>query len=501
MRWGLVDVITQAEFLTARLTDALYFLSTLSDDLMRVHNSIADYYCCPQDYCHVVRDAAPSSEGFFNFGPAAVCYGHCCGPHATTTPSNDLYDVLPEASWNDGKIHLPFNLDEIIDNLRCELYVDQRNSGSFLYVSNAYYFMRPVLPVAFRRHLQKFHLRRRDQLRFPQWPIDSSVDNIFETLMLLSVRATKTGCIPFIWFWPDAKAGCAIMTHDVESAKGRDFCSTLMDIDDAYSIKSSFQIIPENRYRVSEEFLKSIRLRGFEIAVHDLNHDGHLFRNRTQFLERAAKINEYLKKFQTEGFRAGALYRRQLWYDALKCSYDMSVPNAARFDPQSGGCCTVMPYFVGDVLEIPVTTTQDYTLFHILNDYSMDLWNRQTERIMEKHGLISFIVHPDYITRGRARSSYESLLGYLNNLRQTRGVWITTPGAVNRWWRQRAAMTLAQVGGKWEIQGEGSEHARVAYASEVDGKLAYTIAGSSPERLAKNEGPGVLLPHCTCTTK
>ena len=43
-----------------------------------------------------------------------------------------------------------------------------------------------------------------------------------------------------------------------------------MDIDDSFGIKASFQIIPEERYSVSPEFLESIRQRQFEVVVHDL---------------------------------------------------------------------------------------------------------------------------------------------------------------------------------------------------------------------------------------
>ena len=59
-------------------------------------------------------------------------------------------------------------------------------------------------------------------------------------------------------------------------------------------------------------------------------------------------------------------------------AYDMSVPNVAHLDPQRGGCCTVMPYFIGKILEIPVTDVQDYTLFNILEDFSIELWKKQT---------------------------------------------------------------------------------------------------------------------------
>ena len=249
-----------------------------------------------------------------------------------------------------------------------------------------------------------------DRLPFPRWPVDRTVDQLFEQTMLLSLQAQSIDQIPFIWFWPEGATSCAIMTHDVETASGVRSCSYLMDMEDAFGIKGSFQIIPEQRYEVTDDFLNSIRQRGFEVVVHDLNHDGQLFRDKDQFLQRAAKINSYKERFGASGFRAAVLYRRQLWFDALDFSYDMSVPNVAHLDPQRGGCCTVMPYFVGKILELPVTTTQDYTLFNILNDYSIDLWKKQIDLIMEKHGLISFIVHPDYVNGPRERAVYETLL-------------------------------------------------------------------------------------------
>jgi len=134
-----------------------------------------------------------------------------------------------------------------------------------------------------------------------------------------------------------------------------------------------------------------------------------------------------------------------------------------------------MPYFIGDMVELPVTTTQDYMLFHVLNDYSIKLWKQQIEMIMEKHGLMSFIVHPDYITGDRERAVYLELLAHLAELRGTRNVWMTTPGEANRWWRQRAEMKLVEEGADLRIEGLGAERARIAYASEKDGRLVFTF--------------------------
>jgi hypothetical protein len=153
----------------------------------------------------------------------------------------------------------------------------------------------------------------------------------------------------------------------------------------------------------------------------------------------------------------------------------MSMPNVAHLDPQSGGCCTVMPYFIGDMLEFPVTMIQDYMLFHIIGNYSIDLWKTQMEIILQKRGMANFIVHPDYIIEPEARSIYESLLGYLRDLRSQSEVWIALPQEVDNWWRSRNKMRVEKRGNSWQIVGNNAEHAVLAYAKKINGKLVYEL--------------------------
>jgi hypothetical protein len=297
--------------------------------------------------------------------------------------------------------------------------------------------------------------------------------------MALSVGANGNRRIPFVWFWPNEYKGCVIVTHDVEHEEGRDFCGGLMDLDSRYGIKSSFQVIPEERYGVSDAFLDGIRGRGFEVNVHDLNHDGHLFDNHGLFLERAKKINEYGRKWRAEGFRTGGMYRNAEWTDALQFDYDMSFPNAAHLEPQRGGCCTVMPYFAGSLVELPLTTTQDYSLFHILGKYSLDLWKEEMSCIASSNGLAAFIVHPDYVIERRARLVYENLLLYLSELCTAANFWQPLPRDVARWWRERSRMSVERSGDTWKVVGPGSERARVAFAQIEDGRLTYHVENST----------------------
>ena len=134
-----------------------------------------------------------------------------------------------------------------------------------------------------------------------------------------------------------------------------------------------------------------------------------------------------------------------------------------------------MPFFIGKLLEIPVTTTQDYSLFSVLNTYSTDVWERQIQRIRGHHGLASFIVHPDYIIDQRPRRTYERLLERLVELRARANTWIALPGEINRWWRQRSQLRVTPRGNGWEIVGAGRDRARVGIAQLKKNRLIYRI--------------------------
>ncbi len=79
---------------------------------------------------------------------------------------------------------------------------------------------------------------------FPKWPVDTSVEDILEGLLLHSMKILNVETIPFVLFWPDGALSSAIVTHDVETAAGVDLVPRLMDVDDEFGIKSSFQLVP-----------------------------------------------------------------------------------------------------------------------------------------------------------------------------------------------------------------------------------------------------------------
>jgi hypothetical protein len=423
-------------------------------------------------------DVASEAVGFFQFGPENICYGRNRGGVSATIAGSDQFDASKAIRSIGQTMNLPFNFVEVIDNLRSERYRQEVVPRTEVFGENEsirklYYFIREWLPVNVRRQLQKIYFRDWKEIQFPAWPVDFTVDNLHEEFLRLTMENLGVDRMPFIWFWPNGASNCLMMTHDVETSAGRDFTAQLMDLDDSYGMSASYQVIPEKRYEVSDEYVAGIRARGFEFNLHDLNHDGKLYRERREFERRAARINDYFRQFNSRGFRAGAMYRNQGWYGLFDYSYDMSVPNVAHLEPMRGGCCTVMPYFVGKIVELPLTTAQDYSIVHILNDYSIELWKEQITLLRKRNGLMSFLTHPDYLIEPRAREVYKCLLEYLRQMVVREHIWSALPGDVDLWWRARSKMQIVSRGEEWEIVGPENEKARLTFAVLDGGRIVY----------------------------
>jgi hypothetical protein len=442
--------------------------------IWRGMRTLLDFYRCPTEFIsHSMQESSTPQLDRSRFGENAIYSGSSVSKNVSPF-KEDLLGRFSDVTVANGIAAFPFSPDDAVDALRLEKYCgDRKRTAVQELVWNSYYFIRPLLDVPVRRYLQKLRVRNWRDIQFPAWPVDCTVEQLHARVLQLCMEAKQVQEVPFIWFWPHGYSSCVAMTHDVETTTGRDFCHELINLDESHGIKGSFQIVPMNRYAVTQSFLDSIRLRGCEINIHDLCHDGRLFANAAKFPEKARLINQFARNFGARGFRSGALHHKLEWYKGLHISYDMSVPNTARLDPQCGGCCTVMPYFIGGILEIPLTTTQDYSLFHLLDDYSIALWKEQLAIIRAHYGLAVFNVHPDYIIERRARKVYEQLLGYLAETRNPNNVWHARPAEVDQWWRDRASMQVVRRGDSYVIEGPNSNLATLAYASLDDRGVRY----------------------------
>ena len=255
--------------------------------------------------------------------------------------------------------------------------------------------------------------------------------------------------------WPDGKRFAFVLTHDVETETGRDRCRELMKIDQEFGFVSSFNFVPE-RYDMPEGLRDELASLGFEVGVHDLRHDGKLFCSRSKFLENAKSINRYLHEWKAAGFRAGSMHRNLDWLHSLDIEYDASTFDTDPFEPQPKGYERIFPTWIDSsngarrgYVEMPYTMPQDFTLFVILKEKSIDIWKRKLDWVAAHGGMVLMITHPDYMAlNGRPRmfdeypaEFYRELLQYVKD-RYAGQYWNTTPREVSRHYRKNCVPSV-----------------------------------------------------------
>ncbi len=103
------------------------------------------------------------------------------------------------------------------------------------------------------------------------------------------------------------------------------------------------------------------------------------------------------------GFRSPAMHRNFEWMHDLEMRYDCSSFDTDPFEPLPDGIGTIFPLWVVNrnathaFVELPYTLTQDFTLFEILRETSIDIWKRKVDWIAEQGGMVLLNTHPDYM--------------------------------------------------------------------------------------------------------
>lgn len=211
--------------------------------------------------------------------------------------------------------------------------------------------------------------------------------------------------------WPGGAQFAFVLTHDVESGVGMRKCRQLMELERAAGFRSCFNFIPEGDYETPPSLRQELRDEGFEIGVHDLKHDGKLYRHRADFSRQALQINHYLQAWGAVGFRSGFMHHNLEWLHDLEIEYDMSTFDTDPFEPQPSGQNTIFPFVVdgkasgaapsrgrSSYVELPYTLPQDSTLFLVLKQRSIETWKTKLDWIAEHRGMALLDVHPDYLS-------------------------------------------------------------------------------------------------------
>jgi glycosyltransferase involved in cell wall biosynthesis len=300
-----------------------------------------------------------------------------------------------------------------------------------------YYSIKPLVPLPIRFAIRRwFAVRKRRQVD-GAWPIMPGSE-----------------LPPESWpGWPEGKQFALVLTHDVEGNLGLGKCDRLIELEKELGFRSSFNLIPEGEYRVTDDLRADFLARGCEVGVHDLYHDGKLFLREHEFATNAVRINHYLREWGAAGFRSGFMLHNLDWLHQLNVQYDASTFDTDPFEPQPQGRNTIFPFWVprptdgvqgskfdvqgsrfssafnprpstlnhsttpplhhsttplgAGYAELPYTLPQDSTLFLLLEERHPDIWFQKLDWIARHGGMALVNVHPDYMRfEGEAASPH-----------------------------------------------------------------------------------------------
>ena len=226
--------------------------------------------------------------------------------------------------------------------------------------------------------------------------------------------------------------------------------------------------------------------------------------SRSEFSQRATRINHYVREWKAVGFRSGFMLNQLDWLHELDIQYDASTFDIDPFEPQPQGRHTIFPFWISNrarglggngsfvsesnhvdsrpgvastgYVELPYTLPQDSTLFILLQEKTPAIWFRKLDWLARHGGMALVITHPDYMAFGDSSPNrseypvqlYRQFLQYIQD-RYSNDYWLALPKEVAAYSRQAifqadrsvagnpggpAEKEVFRVDNKWRLRGK-----------------------------------------------
>ena len=298
-----------------------------------------------------------------------------CWPGSAVSGCRSLPSAARTASqvaavWQDSRrnVFLPFDPAEIMQQFWSESYLRADRpalaTAGRAAALRGYYLARPALPRPVQLRLRRAFTGCRAGIGLPALAAGAEPARLLRMAVRADRRADRdAGAVP------GRLAGPAVLGHGPHPRRRDGGCQRqielLRGLERERGYTRSWNFVGE-RYDVDPGLVRELQEEGCEVGVHGLRHDGRDLGSRRLMERRRPAMRQYAQQWGAVGFRSPGTQRHWDLMPRLGFEYDSSYSDTDPYEPQPGGCCTYLPYFNRDMVELPITMPQDHTLFAIL---------------------------------------------------------------------------------------------------------------------------------------
>ena len=386
-------------------------------------------------YLRLNRDIRPQWIGAEEKIPVFLdeAYGIAPGTKELATFEHDGAKFTACAEKADG-VEFAFDIDKAISDIAGEMYLSRRQP-----LTSRLWFNYQIIPAGLRARLARaLCLGRRidsNSTGFPDWPVDKSIE-VLRYLKNTAQPLSKDSP------WPDGKKFAFCVSHDLESGHNLKDLQRLVDTDKSFGFKGCWNIVAL-LLESNGECAEKLKSAGCEIGCHGYNHDNKFaFLSEEKMRARLEKCAVYIDRYQIKGFRSPSLLRspglmRQL---ADYFEYDSSYPDTDIFSEttERNGCCEIRPFFINQMIELPITMPMDSSMLFAGCDHKemLQIWLKKLGWLKERQGmaLINVHCHQPFSLNGKVYDAYAKLL---ETVAKDRDCWVASCADIAEYWCRR----------------------------------------------------------------
>ena len=130
------------------------------------------------------------------------------------------------------------------------------------------------------------------------------------------------------------RKGAVCISHDVDNDEGFDFVPAMAALDGKYGLRTTFNFLTHDQYRVGGDLTEGLVRDGFEVGLHGYTHDqGFAFRSKAEITNKLS-VSAAALGLKDAGYRSPALSLSEDLFKALgeqQFLYDSSLQIASPF--------------------------------------------------------------------------------------------------------------------------------------------------------------------------